>query len=295
MYSHRHKYKMGEKGAMLGIIINLALASFKFAAGIIGRSNALIADALHTTSDLLTSAVVFVGFKIAQVPPDKHHPYGHARAESIAAKIVSIVLIALGVKVLLQSFGVFHRHDFYKPGLIALVAAFVSIIVKYVFYIYVKKIGKKIESSSLIADAYHHKSDAISSIAALVGIAGARMGFEFMDPLAGIIVAGFVIKVGIDNFHTAYDELMDAAPPDELIERIKKATIATEGVKAIKKMNARKLGIDLHIDMTIDVDRFITVEEAHLITVKAKRNIIKNVPNAAEILIHVEPHLPKEK
>jgi len=277
---------------MLGIVINLFLAVFKFIAGVVGRSNALIADALHTASDLFTSAVVFIGFKVAQVPPDKHHPYGHARAESIAAKIVAIVLIALGVKVLFQSIHVICGHQLYKPGVIALVAASVSIVVKYIFFIYVNKIGKKIESSSLIADARHHKSDALSSIAALIGIAAARMGFEIMDPLAGILVAGFVIKMGIETFHTAYDELMDAAPSEELRRKIEKAVLDTEGVKTIKKLNARKLGLDLSIDITIDVNRTITVEEGHLITVKAKRNIIKSVPNATEILIHVEPYLP---
>ena len=294
MHSYKHRYKIGEKGAMLGIVINTGLAVFKFFAGVVGNSNAMIADALHTVSDFLTSIVVFVGFKIAQKPPDDEHPYGHGRAESIAAKIVSIVLIAFGVKVLLTSMHVLRSHHVPVPGMIALIAAIVSIIVKFVLYLYVRMLGTKIKSASLIADAHHHQSDALSSIAALIGVGFARLGYEFMDPLAGIVVAAMVIKVGISSFHAAYDELMDAAPSKELKKDIETAVFDTCEVKAIKELNVRKLGLDLQIDLTIDVDKDITVEQAHIVTMKVKRNIRKHVPQAKGILIHVEPYLPKE-
>jgi cation diffusion facilitator family transporter len=293
MQPHRHRYKIGERGAVLGIVTNIVLAIFKFIAGILGRSNAMIADALHTASDLFTSVVVYIGFKIAQVPPDEHHPYGHARAESIAAKIVSLLLIALGIKVLLGSLHMIATHHFYRPGLIALVAAAVSIIVKYTLFYHVHTLGKRIRSTSLIADAYHHKSDALSSIAALIGISAARLGLEFMDPLAGILVAGLVIKTGMSTFHAAYDELMDAAPSKQLKEKIEKAVTATPGVKAIKELNVRKQGIDLYIDLIIDVDKDISVEEGHLVTIKVKRNIMKSVPDTRHILIHTEPYIEK--
>ncbi|MCK4463488.1 MAG: cation transporter [Candidatus Omnitrophica bacterium] len=291
MQPHRHRYKIGERGAVLGIVTNAVLAIFKFIAGILGHSNAMLADALHTASDLFTSAVIYIGFKIAQVPPDEHHPYGHARAESIAAKIVSLILIALGIKVLLGSLHIIAIHRFYRPGLIALVAAVVSIIVKYALFCYVHMLGKRIKSTSLIADAYHHRSDVLSSIAVLVGISAARLGLKFMDPLAGMLVAGLVIKTGINTFHTAYDELMDAAPPKELKEEIEKAVIATPDVKAVKELNVRKHGIDLYIDLIIDVDKDISVKEGHLVTIKVKRNIMKSVPGAKRILIHVEPYI----
>jgi len=293
MHSHRHLYKIGEKGAILGIAANITLWIFKLFAGIVGRSSAMIADALHTASDLLTSVIVLVGFKVAQIPPDDHHPYGHARAESIAGKIVALILIAFGIKVFFDSLHIITGHKLVRPGSIALIAAVVSIAIKYVLFYYVYKMGKRINSTSLIADAYHHKSDAISSIAALIGIGCAMLGLEIMDPIAGMIVAGMVIKTGIVSFHSAFDELLDAAPSEEFKRKIEKAILATEGVRRLKSMHIRKLGIDLYIDAIIDVDKSMSVEDSHIITVMVKRNILKDNPNAKTILIHVEPYIEK--
>lgn len=291
MHPHKDRYKIGERSSIFVIAVNTCLAAFKFFAGIVGNSSAVIADALHTASDLLAGFIVYIGFKIAQKPPDDHHPYGHARAESIAAKIVSLILIALGIKVLLSSLHLITSHHFHKPGVIALVAAMISIIIKFILYIYVRTIGTKIKSTSLVADAYHQQSDAFSSIAALIGVGGARLGFEFMDPIAGMFVAGLVIKAGISNFHMAYDELMDAAPSEDLKKDISNAVLDISEVKTLKEFNVRKLGIDLHMDLTIEVDKNITVEQGHMVTMKVKRNIVKRVPHARAILIHVEPYL----
>ena len=294
MHPHKHRYKIGERGAILGIAVNIGLFLFKFFAGVIGNSSAILADALHTASDLLTSAVVYVGFKIAQKPPDEEHPYGHGRAESIAAKIVSIVLILLGIMVLLKSLRIIADHDFYKPGLIALIAAIVSIGVQYALYLYIRTLGVKIKSASLTADAHHHQSDALSSIAALIGVGLARMGWEFMDPIAGVLVASIVIKMGITNFNTAYNELMDAAPSTSVKKEIEEIILKTPGVKAIKELQVRKLGIDLRIDLTIDVDKDITVEEGHTVTERVKRSISISMPHVRGVLIHVEPYMLKE-
>ena len=287
----RHFYATGRKGAFLGIVSNLALAIFKLAAGIIGKSNAMIADALHTTSDLLSSAVVYVGFKIAETPPDEHHPYGHARAESVAAKIVSIILLFFGVKVFICSLMVILGNKISTPGIIALYAAIISIIVKLVTYKYTLRLGNKIDSTSLKGDAQHHKSDMLSSIAVLIGIGCARISIElwYMDAVAGMIVAGMVIKIGFDMFHRAYDELLDAAPSKDLRNKIEGLIMQTDGVMDFKDLNIRKLGLELHIDAKIKVDRKMSVEESHNITIKIKRDIRKALPNAKSILIHVEP------
>lgn len=289
MHVPAQSYKIGEKGARLGIFSNIILFVVKLFAGIVGRSQAMIADAFHTASDALTSVGVFVGFKIAKQPADAHHPFGHGRAESIVAKIVSIVLIFVGLGIAFNSAKILISGELHEPGSIALIVAVISIIVKEITYRIVIKASEEIDSASLKADAYHHRSDALSSVAALVGIAGAKMGYTFMDPLAGIIVAGFIIKIGVESFHKAYDELMDAAPPEILKKKIEKAILGVDGVKEVKKIMVRKNGIELFIEVIIGVDGVITVDEGHSITVRTEKAVEKDILNVRDVLVHVEP------
>ncbi len=288
-YFHADNYKLGEKNAYLGIFANLFLFVVKLAAGIIGRSQAMMADAFHTASDSLTSVGVLVGFKIASKPADDHHPFGHGRAESIMAKIISLILITVGFGIAYKSARVLVSGTFETPGSIALIVAAISIVVKEILYRKVSAASKNINSTSLKADAYHHRSDAISSIAALIGIAAAKMGKPFMDPLAGIIVGGFIIKMGVEAFHEAYDELMDAAPPEELRKEIEETVLGAEGVVVVKKIMVRKAGIDLYPEITIGVDGDQTVKEGHLVTMKVKQELFKRIDNMKDIIVHVEP------
>jgi len=286
---HDHGYELGERGAWTGIISNIILFTAKIFAGIYGRSQAMIADAFHTLSDAVTSITVLIGFKVAKKPADEHHPFGHGRAESIAAKIVSLILIALGIKLAVDSARIFIQGEMGQPGVVALYAAILSIIVKEITYRRVIRVSKKIKSASLKADAYHHRSDVLSSVAALVGIAGARMGWTFMDPLAGILVAGFIIKIGAEVFHVAYDELMDAAPPEEFQKKIRDIATCCSGVDEVKSVMTRKSGLDFFLEITIGVDGKKTVEEAHRTTVDIKRSIMKEIPSVLDVLVHVEP------
>ncbi len=288
-HSYGDEYKVGFKSAWLGIWSNLLLFIIKIFAGIVGRSQAMIADAFHTASDALTSVAVLVGFRIACRPADKHHPFGHGRAESIAAKIVSLVLILIGLKIAYDSARILIAGDMTEPGGIALVAAVISIVVKEFTYRYVIAASSIIKSTSLRADARHHRSDVLSSVAALIGIAGARLGHPFMDPLAGIIVAGFIIKMGAGAFHEAYDELMDAAPPEELRKQIEHFVMEVEGVDRIKKIMVRKAGIEFFIEIIIGVDGSKTVKEGHQITMKIKKNILSRMSGAKDVIVHVEP------
>lgn len=290
IYNHEEDYKIGKHGATVGISTNLLLFILKFFAGIFGRSHAMIADALHTATDLLTSIGVFIGFKIAQKPADAEHPYGHGRAESIAAKLVSLVLILGGLKVAFDSTTAIILQQLNIPHEIALWAAIVSIIVNELLFRYAYKLGDKIQSNSLKADAWHHRSDALSSITALIGISGARLGYPILDPIAGFAVSLFVVRAGLRLFHTAYDELMDAGLPKKMINNIERLTLKIEGVKRVKDIKGRKMGIDIFVDMTIEVDKMISVEEAHIITIKVRRNILKNLQGAKDIFIHVEPY-----
>ena len=282
-------YAQGEKGAWLGIISNFFLFVIKLFAGIFGRSQAMIADAFHTASDFLTSFVVLVGFRIAAKPADSHHPFGHGRAESIAAKIVSIVLIFVALKIAFDSAKILVSGTIYTPGWIALAAACFSILVKEVAYRRVIVLSRKINSSSLRADAYHHRSDVFSSVAAFIGITGARMGFPLMDPLAGILVSAFILKSGIESFHVAYDELMDAAPPESLRKGIETAALTCRDVKVVKKVMVRKYGIDLYVEIIIGVDGGKTVEQGHLVTDMVTAAVEKAFDNVKDVIVHVEP------
>lgn len=282
-------YRIGQKNAWLGILTNIALFIIKILAGIFGRSQAMIADAFHTASDALTSVGVFVGFRIARKPADKHHPFGHGRAESITAKIVSLVLISVGLGVAYNSARALISGNLTEPGSIALFAAVISIIVKEVTYRVVLSASSEINSTSLRVDAFHHRSDALSSVAALIGIAGAKLGKTYMDPLAGIIVAGFIIKMGADAFHAAYDELMDAAPPEEFRKEVKKTIEKVEGVKQVKKIMVRKTGIEFFLEVTIGVDGKRTVEEGHQVTTRISRKVLSAMPSVRDVLVHVEP------
>ncbi|MFH1846918.1 MAG: cation diffusion facilitator family transporter [Candidatus Omnitrophota bacterium] len=282
-------YKIGEKCAILGITSNIALFILKLFAGTVGRSQAMIADAFHTGSDALTSLAVLLGFKIAQKPADKHHPFGHGRAESIAAKIVSIVILYAGLRIAYDSAKVLISGNVSEPGTIAFAAVVISIIVKEFTYRQVIRVGIKIKSTSLKADAYHHRSDVLSSVAALIGIVGAKMGNAFMDPLAGIIVAAFIIKTGADTFHAAYDELMDAAPPQTLYDDIKKTTASVQGVDKIKKIMIRKTGLEFFVEIIIGVDALKTVKAGHDVTIKITKALLREFPNIKDVIVHVEP------
>jgi len=282
-------YKLGEKASIFGIAVNLLLFLVKFSAGIFGRSQAMIADAFHTASDILTSVVVLVGFKIARKPADSHHPFGHGKAESIAAKIVSLVLITVGLKIMWSSFTVMTSGNIPTPENIVMGVALLSIIVKEASYRYVIKKSQIINSVSLKVDACHHRSDAFSSIAVLVGVAGAKFLSPLLDPMAGIIVAGFIVKMGCEAFHAAYDELMDSAPAEEFKEAVLKAVEDVEGLISVKDLKIRKNGIEFFVDMIIGVDGNKSVEEGHLVTVRIKRNLIRALSSIKYVNVHVEP------
>lgn len=290
MDDHRYYYKIAERSVILVIIANVLLFGIKFFCGIFGKSQALIADSFHTASDVLTSIAVVIGLKYASTPADPHHPYGHGKAESVTAKVVSLVLIVMGFKVIYDSSRLLILHDYCRPHQITLWVVLGSILVKELQFRYTLRYGQKFQSTSLIADAWHHRSDVYSSVAALIGITGARLGFGMLDPIAGITVGILIVKVGFDVFHVAFDELLDSSLPKDMTERIKKLTAGTQGVKKVTILKARKLGLDILVDMTIEVDGNMTVGEAHLITAKVRRSVLRDIANAKDVLIHVEPY-----
>lgn len=292
-------YEKGEKGSFISALVNAALFLFKIFAGIVGHSNAMIADAFDTLGDVMTSTGMIVGFKIAKQPPDDHHPYGHGRAESIIAKLLAIFLLLLGLKVASNSIHAIYDgvmlSKTYTPGMIALAAAIVSIIGKLGLFRYLKILNKDLASTSITVYSWNILSDVFSSLTAFIGIAGARLGMPLLDPIAAFILSLFIIRTGFVGFHKAYDELMDAAPPEEIMSGIKQTVRLNKNVMAIKDIKVRKMGIDLMIDMTIDVDRDISVEQSHAITDRIAKDIRNKIPAAKEVFIHVEPFRKKRR
>lgn len=284
------KYKRGEKGTRIGIFVLLFLALIKGTAGILGHSRALLSDGLHSFSDVLTSIVVLIGLRIAKRPPDKTHPYGHGKAESIAAKTVAIILILVGAHFGIDNFKTIFTKTLVTPGMITLWIALLAIITQESLFRYKFRLGRRIGSSAITADAWHHRSDVFASLAAMIGIGGARLlGWRWLDPLAGVVVCILIMIVGIKIFLTTAGELMDATIDRRIRERIEKEALRVKGVKRINSLRARRSGLDIFVDLEIEVDSKLTVEGGHAIAVQTEKRILKEVEQVANVLIHVNP------
>lgn len=285
-------YKQGAVSALVSIAVNIALTAFKFTAGILGNSSAMIADAVHSGSDVFSSAAVWIGMKIAAKPADKDHPWGHGKAEAVAAKAVAIILIIVGLDIGFKALVNISEKQTSAVKPIALLAAAVSIIVKEWNFWYVWRLGKKFESVSLKADAWHHRSDAISSVAALIGIAFTIYGgprWHFMDHLAAAVVAGMIVFVGVKFFRRAASDLMDKLISEQQLQFLREAIIQTPGVKAVESLAARRSGLGILVDVHVEVDPEISVYEGHEIARRVRRDLIEKRPNVQNVLVHIEP------
>lgn len=283
-------YKLGVKTSWITVILNIVLAIIKITAGILGSSSAMLADGVHTLSDVMSTFVVILGLKVSSKKPDKEHPYGHERYESIFAKVISILLILTGLYIGYEALQTIIQGNIARPGSIALVAAVFSIITKEIMYQYTIRVAKKIKSISMEADAWHHRSDALSSLGTLVGIFGARLGFTALDPIAGMIVSIFVLKVGVDLYLKSVSELVDESASDETIEKIRSSISTVEGVKSINELKTRVFGNRIFVDLDIGVDPFITVEEGHDITKEVHDQLEKDIEDIKHCTVHVEPY-----
>ncbi len=289
-------YKKGEKITIACIIGNIVLSALKLVAGIIGGSKAMIADSLHSASDIVATSVVLVGIKVAQKPADSEHPYGHGKVEPIAAAFVGVTLIFAAfiiVKGIVESI---INQTFGTPTFLALAAAVVSIVVKEIMFRITYAAGKKIKSESIMADAWHHRSDAYSSIGTFIGILGAIIGgklgirfLQYLDPIAGAVVACMIFKVAYDILKHAVKGLMDSSPEGEQLMKIWDAAAGIEGVVTVSDIKARYIGQRLFIDLEIGVDSERSVDEGHTLAAFARSRIIDSVPDAYEVMVHVEP------
>ncbi len=283
------------KVSVVSIIINLALSLMKLLAGIFAKSGAMISDAVHSASDVLSTFIVIVGVRLAGKKPDNEHPYGHERMECVAAVVLAVVLAATGVGIGfsgIQKIISSRNEKLVVPGILALIAAAVSIAVKEIMYQYTKHAAKTINSGALMADAWHHRSDALSSVGSLIGILGARLGLPVLDPLASVIICVFIEKAAIDIFRDAIDKMVDKSCPADTVENMKEVILQTEGVLEIDEIKTRLFGSKVYAEVEIAVDAEKTIVEAHDIAETVHSAIEKGFPNVKHCMVHVNPAKP---
>ncbi len=283
------RYSQGKKISYITISGNIFLALLKIIIGTLVASSALIADGFHSVSDVASTLAVLIAIYVSSKPPDEEHQYGHGQAESIAAKILGILLLLTGLTLGYNILRQILNQNFGIPGIYGFWAAVVSIIIKEIMFRYTHKVGEETNNQALIADAWHHRSDAISSVAAAVGILGANMGYPILDPIAGIIVAILIIRVGWNIIVDAVNTLMVKAPPKEDSEEIRKIVNEIEGVKEIKELRAHYSGVDLYVDLRIVVDGNLTVKEGHDISVEVRNTLLKEYEQVKEVIVHIHP------
>lgn len=281
----------GARVALLGMGINVLLALAKITAGVLGNAYVLIADGMESALDIAGSLVIWGGLKFAARPPDETHPYGHGKAEPIAAIVVSIGVIGAAVGLAVQSVReILVPH--HAPAPFTLVVVIIAIVVKEALYRYVIRIGRHAESTAIQTDAWHHRTDAITSLAALIGISVALLGgkgWESADDWAALLACGIIAANGYRLLNPAVHEIMDTAPRGEIVERIEAAACAVEGVCGIEKPLVRKMGLSYYVDLHVGVKGDISVREGHDIAHEVKRAIQDADARIANVLVHVEP------
>ena len=274
------------------IIVNIALTAFKLVAGIVAHSGAMISDAVHSASDVLSTLIVIGGVRIASKAPDHEHPYGHDRFECVASIILSGMLLVTGAGIGwkgLQNILSSSYDSLTVPGKLALIAAVVSIVVKEGMYWYTKSAAERIDSSALMADAWHHRSDAMSSIGSFVGILGARLGFPVMDPLASVIISLFIIKASIDIFRDAISKMTDQACDDEVVQELQDTIHKVPGVLGIDALRTRDFGAMIYVDVEIQANAQLPLSEAHGIAQQVHDDIEHRFPRVKHCMVHVNP------
>lgn len=285
-----NRYDESNKITIISILLNIILTVIKILAGFLGNSTAIIADGLHSASDIITSIGILIGNKISRKPRDEEHQYGHEKAESLVSFVLASVLIIVALKIGYDGVHeLFNINAIQRPNILPLIVALISIGVKEYQYQITIRVAKKINSSSLKADAWHHRSDALSSIAAFIGIGGAMVGFRALDPIASITVAIVVVKVAIDILKSSCDELMDSAISKSDINEIESLVNNDDKIYGIKDLKSRKYGSVAYVDMSIFIDKSKSLEEAHNIADNLEQTIISNLGYIKEINIHTEP------
>ena len=284
------------KVTAVGSAVNIILTAFKFVAGILGRSSAMVADAVHSLSDLLTDVIIVVFVKTASKPVDRTHEYGHGKFETLATLIIGCILILVGIGIMVEGvkdcIAFFQDGAGERPRMIALIAAVLSIVLKEGVFRYTLSRGRKINSPILIANAWHHRSDAFSSIATLVGVAGAMFLGEkgmILDPLAAILVSFYICKSGYEVVRPSVDELLEKSLPPETEKEIRKILSSVPGIEGVHKLKTRRIGNKIAIEVHTEMDGNLSLEKAHRIATTAENKLKKQYGSKTHVGIHMEP------
>lgn len=285
-----NRFEETTKVTIISILWNIVLTIIKVLGGILGKSNAMIADGLHSASDIISSIGVLIGNHIAKTPHDKEHNYGHEKAETLVSFLLSILLIFVSLKISLGGINsLFHLNEVKIPTILPLVISLISIGIKEYQYRITIKVAKMTNSPALKADAWHHRSDALSSIAAFIGIGGSILGFKALDPIATIVVGLFVTKVGFDILKDSTNELMDYSLDEKEELQILEIAKSTDGVLNLGELRSRKHGSMAYVDLTICVNKDLTVLQGHEIANKLEISILEELQIVKGITVHVEP------
>ncbi len=286
------------KVSRTSILANVLLFFFKLSAGLAASSGAMISDAVHSASDVFSTFIVIAGVKMSRKEADKEHPYGHERMECVAAILLAAVLFLTGagigyngiLKITAES-----SENLAVPGVFALAAAAVSIAVKEWMFWYTRFYAKKADCGALMADAWHHRSDALSSVGSFAGIFGARLGFPVMDPAASVIICVFIVKAAYDIFKDAVDKMVDKACDDSIIEQLRNTVLGQHGVIRVDELITREFGNRIYVDVEIAADGTKTLYETHAIAEAVHDRIETEFPNVKHIMVHVNPDKEKER
>lgn len=279
------------KVSFVSIVVNVVLSVFKFAAGVIANSGAMISDAVHSLSDVLSTFVVIAGIKLSAKKNDAEHPYGHERMECVAAIILSIMLALVGVGIGYSGIEkiISGNSSLKIPGVLALVAAIVSIAVKEWMYWYTRSVAKREMSDALMADAWHHRSDALSSVGSFVGIGGALLGYPVLDAVASVVICVFIMKAAIDIFRGAIDKMVDRACDPETTRKIRDIILDHDNTIQLDMLKTRMFGSKVFVDVEFSMDGNVTLREAHAVADHIHNEIEEKIPMVKHCMIHVNP------
>lgn len=282
------RLKIGIKVSKITMFGNIVLSVIKLLIGFLGKSTAMIADGIHSLSDVITTVGVIVGFNLSSKPADKEHQYGHEKIESIVSLFLAIILFLVAIGIGFSGIKTIFYSKYSIPEAIAILGAILSIVAKEWMYWYTIKYAKKLNSPSLKADAWHHRSDSLSSIGALVGIVGAKLGLPLLDPLAALVISLVIVKVSYDILKQSIYQLIDHCANDAIISDIKSKIKNIEGVNNIDLLKTRLHANKIYVDVEISVDKSLTVEEGHSIAANVHRTIEKD-KQIKHCMVHVNP------